>query len=95
MEDIDISVLDNMIEKHVVEDDDAEKNKLLAGLSEAKQELDNLQGPIRDYTFIRNELVCKLYYEFGVSAIALSNLSGLSRQMIHKIVKENDGEKIY
>ena len=46
MEDIDISVLDNMIEKHVVEDDDAEKNKLLAGLSEAKQELDKFQGPI-------------------------------------------------
>ncbi len=72
MEDIDISVLDNMIEKHVVEDDDAEKNKLLAGLSEAKQELDKFQVPIREYTFIRNELVCKLYYEFGVSAIALS-----------------------
>ena len=89
-----ISVLDNLLSEHVVKDEQ-EKNNLLTGLVDATQDLDKFQESISDYTFIRNQIVCKLYKEHGVSAIALSNLTNLSRQMIHKIVKDNTDEEIY
>jgi len=43
-----------------------------------------------EFVNIRNQLIKKLYNSHSVSAINLSEVSGLTRQMIHLIVKDNN-----
>ena len=54
------------------------------------EELNKLQEQVNTYLDLRNKFINKLYKHFGVSAIKLSEMTGLSRQMVHNLVKEEE-----
>ena len=56
-------------------------------LEQALKELDNLKSINQEYIDIRNSAIKNLY-SIGYSAIELAEITNLTRQMIHNIVKE-------
>ena len=50
------------------------------------KELDNLKSINKEYVGIRNSAIKNLY-DIGYSAIELAEITNLTRQMIHNIVK--------
>jgi len=55
-------------------------------LDESMKELDNLKSINKEYVGIRNVAIKNLY-GIGYSAIELAEITNLTRQMIHNIVK--------
>jgi len=55
-------------------------------LEESMIELDNLKSINKEYVGIRNSAIKNLY-GIGYSAIELAEITNLTRQMIHNIVK--------
>ena len=55
-------------------------------LEQALKELDNLKSINKEYVGIRNSAIKNLY-SIGYSAIELAEITNLTRQMIHNIVK--------
>ena len=55
-------------------------------LEQALKELDNLKSINQEYIHIRNSAIKNLY-SIGYSAIELAEITNLTRQMIHNIVK--------
>jgi hypothetical protein len=55
-------------------------------LEESMKELDNLKSINKEYVGIRNTAIKNLY-GIGYSAIELAEITNLTRQMIHNIVK--------
>ena len=55
-------------------------------LEESMKELDNLKSINKEYVGIRNSAIKNLY-GIGYSAIELAEITNLTRQMIHNIVK--------
>ena len=55
-------------------------------LEESMKELDNLKSINQEYVGIRNTAIKNLY-GIGYSAIELAEITNLTRQMIHNIVK--------
>ena len=55
-------------------------------LEESLKELDNLKSINKEYVGIRNTAIKNLY-GIGYSAIELAEITNLTRQMIHNIVK--------
>ena len=55
-------------------------------LDESMKHLKTLKTLNEDYTVIRNEAIRNLY-SIGYSAIELAEITNLTRQMIHNIVK--------
>ena len=55
-------------------------------LEQALKELDNLKSINQEYIDIRNTAIKNLY-GIGYSAIELAEITNLTRQMIHNIVK--------
>lgn len=62
----------------------------LFGLRESLEEIHRLKNVSQDFVNIRNQLIKKLYKIHSVSAAQLGEISGLTRQMIHLIVKEDN-----
>ena len=56
-------------------------------LNDSLVELVKLKNTTDDYIMIRNIAIQRLYSECGYSAIQLGDIVGISRQMIHNIVK--------
>ena len=56
-------------------------------LNDSLVELVKLKNTTDDYIMIRNTAIQRLYSECGYSAIQLGDIVGVSRQMIHNIVK--------
>tara|TARA_X000001382_G_scaffold103553_1_gene78452 strand:- start:322 stop:591 length:270 start_codon:yes stop_codon:yes gene_type:complete len=56
-------------------------------LNDSLFELGKLKNTTDDYIMIRNTAIERLYSECGYSAIQLGDIVGISRQMIHNIVK--------
>ena len=55
-------------------------------LDESMKHLKTLKTLNQDYTVIRNEAIRNLY-DIGYTAIELAEITNLTRQMIHNIVK--------
>ena len=55
-------------------------------LDESMKDLKTLKTLNQDYTVIRNEAIRNLY-DIGYTAIELAEITNLTRQMIHNIVK--------
>ena len=55
-------------------------------LDESMKELDNLKSINKEYVGIRNTAIKDLY-SIGYTAIELAEITNLTRQMIHNIVK--------
>ena len=55
-------------------------------LEESMKELDNLKSINKEYVGIRNTAIKNLY-SIGYTAIELAEITNLTRQMIHNIVK--------
>ena len=55
-------------------------------LEESMKELDNLKSINKEYVGIRNTAIKNLY-GIGYTAIELAQITNLTRQMIHNIVK--------
>ena len=55
-------------------------------LEESMKELDNLKSINKEYVGIRNTAIKNLY-GIGYTAIELAEITNLTRQMIHNIVK--------
>lgn len=62
----------------------------IEALGTTMEELNKLQEQVNTYLDLRNKFINKLYKDFGVSAIKLSEMTGLSRQMVHNLVKEEE-----
>ncbi len=88
-QDIDI-LLNESLEKMNTSQLKQDYDDTFNGLAESLYELTNLKIMSDQFTNIRNNLISKLYKNHSVSAIKLAEATGLSRQMIHNIVKEND-----
>jgi hypothetical protein len=56
-------------------------------LEESMKELDNLKSINKEYVGIRNAAIKNLY-DIGYSAIELAEITNLTRQMIHNIIKK-------
>ena len=56
-------------------------------LEESMKELDNLKSINKEYVGIRNTAIKNLY-DIGYSAIELAEITNLTRQMIHNIIKK-------
>ena len=56
-------------------------------LNDSLVELVKLKNTTDDYIMIRNTAIQRLYSECGYSAIQLGDIVGISRQMIHNIIK--------
>ena len=56
-------------------------------LNDSLIELVKLKNTTDDYIMIRNTAIQRLYSECGYSAIQLGDIVGISRQMIHNIIK--------
>ena len=56
-------------------------------LNDSLVELVKLKNTTDDYIMIRNTAIQRLYSDCGYSAIHLGDIVGISRQMIHNIVK--------
>ena len=56
-------------------------------LNDSLIELVKLKNTTDDYIMLRNTAIQRLYSECGYSAIQLGDIVGISRQMIHNIVK--------
>ena len=67
--------------------DKQQEDKYLRALNDSLVELGKLKNTTDDYIMIRNTAIQKLYSECGYSAIQLGDFVGISRQMIHNIVK--------
>jgi len=64
-----------------------QEEKYMLVLKESLVELDKLKNTTDDYIMLRNIAIQRLYSECGYSAIQLADIVGISRQMIHNIVK--------
>jgi len=64
-----------------------QEDKYLRALNDSLVELGKLKNTTDDYIMIRNTAIQRLYSECGYSAIQLGDIVGISRQMIHNIVK--------
>ena len=67
--------------------DKQQKEKYLFVLKESLVELGKLKNTTNDYIMLRNTAIQRLYSEFGYSAVQLADIVGMTRQMIHNIVK--------
>jgi len=67
--------------------DKQQKEKYLVVLKESLVELGKLKNTTNDYIMLRNTAIQRLYSEFGYSAVQLADIVGITRQMIHNIVK--------
>ena len=67
--------------------DKQQEDKYLRALNDSLVELGKLKNTTDDYIMIRNTAIQRLYSECGYSAIHLGDFVGISRQMIHNIVK--------
>jgi len=56
-------------------------------LNDSLVELVKLKNTTDDYIMLRNTAIQRLYSDCGYSAIQLGDIVGISRQMIHNIVK--------
>tara|TARA_R100000697_G_scaffold13765_1_gene19942 strand:+ start:246 stop:515 length:270 start_codon:yes stop_codon:yes gene_type:complete len=64
-----------------------QEEKYIQVLNDSLVELDKLKNTTDDYIMLRNTAIQRLYSECGYSAIKLGDIVGISRQMIHNIVK--------
>ena len=64
-----------------------QEEKYIQVLNDSLLELDKLKNTTDDYIMLRNTAIQRLYSECGYSAIKLGDIVGISRQMIHNIVK--------
>ena len=67
--------------------DKQQKEKYMVVLKESLVELGKLKNTTDDYIMLRNIAIQRLYNECGYSAIQLADIVGITRQMIHNIVK--------
>jgi hypothetical protein len=67
--------------------DKQQKEKYLFVLKESLVELGKLKNTTDDYIMLRNTAIQRLYSEYGYSAVQLADIVGMTRQMIHNIVK--------
>jgi DNA-binding XRE family transcriptional regulator len=67
-----------------------QEQKYTQVLNDSLVELVKLKNTTDDYIMIRNTAIQRLYSECGYSAIKLGDIVGISRQMIHNIVKGNN-----
>ena len=67
--------------------DKQQEEQYIQVLNDSLVELVNLKTTTDDYIMIRNTAIQRLYSECGYSAIQLGDIVGISRQMIHNIVK--------
>ena len=67
--------------------DKQQEEVYLQALRESLYELINLEILNNKYLEVRNQAINNLYNECGYSAIKLADIVGVSRQMIHNIVK--------
>jgi hypothetical protein len=67
--------------------DKQQEEVYLHALRESLYELVNLEILNNKYLEVRNQAINNLYNECGYSAIQLGDIVGISRQMIHNIVK--------
>ena len=67
--------------------DKQQKEKYMVVLKESLVELGKLKNTTDDYIMLRNIAIQRLYNECGYSAIQLADIVGMTRQMIHNIVK--------
>ncbi len=79
-------LLDQARKEIAVVTDEQDKKTFLIVLEESMKELVVAEAQLKEFTDIRNKAIKNLYVG-GLSAIELGSLTGLSRQMIHKIVK--------
>ena len=79
-------LLDQARKEIAVVTDEQDKKTYLIVLEESMKELVVAEAQLKEFTDIRNKAIKNLYVS-GLSAIELGSLTGLSRQMIHKIVK--------
>ena len=67
--------------------DKQQEEQYIQVLNDSLVELGKLKNTTDDYIMIRNTAIQRLYSECGYSAIQLGDIVGISRQMIHNIVK--------
>tara|TARA_B100000902_G_scaffold71396_1_gene76877 strand:+ start:368 stop:637 length:270 start_codon:yes stop_codon:yes gene_type:complete len=67
--------------------DKQQEEQYIQVLNDSLVELVKLKNTTDDYIMIRNTAIQRLYSECGYSAIQLGDIVGISRQMIHNIVK--------
>ena len=79
-------LLDQARKEIAVVTNEKERKTFLIVLEESMKELVVSESQTKEVTDIRNKAIKNLYVG-GLSAIELGSLTGLSRQMIHKIVK--------
>lgn len=60
----------------------------LEGLQESINEINKLKAALDNFIPIRNDFIRSLYSRHSYSAMKLSDMTGLSRQMVHNLVKE-------
>jgi|TARA_B100001939_G_scaffold207930_1_gene178778 hypothetical protein len=60
----------------------------LEGLQESINEINKLKEALDNFIPIRNDFIRSLYSRHSYSAMKLSDMTGLSRQMVHNLVKE-------
>ena len=64
-----------------------QEDQYIQVLNDSLVELVKLKNTTDDYIMLRNTAIQRLYSECGYSAIQLGDIVGISRQMIHNIVK--------
>ena len=79
-------LLDQARKEIAVVTNEKERKTFLIVLEESMKELVVSESQTKEFTDMRNKAIKNLYVG-GLSAIELGSLTGLSRQMIHKIVK--------
>jgi len=67
--------------------DKQQEEQYIQVLNDSLVELGKLKNTTDDYIMIRNTAIQRLYSECGYSAIQLGDIVGISRQMIHNIIK--------
>ena len=67
--------------------DKQQEEQYIQVLNDSLVELVKLKNTTDDYIMIRNTAIQRLYSDCGYSAIQLGDIVGISRQMIHNIVK--------
>jgi len=67
--------------------DKQQEEQYIQVLNDSLVELGKLKNTTDDYIMIRNTAIQRLYSDCGYSAIQLGDIVGISRQMIHNIVK--------
>lgn len=68
-----------------------DEKDLLEYLEVSIQELKDIEKINKEWLGIRNRLIKQLYESLSMSPTVIGNKVGMSRQMIHRIIKEREG----